>query len=119
MAGVQPKDVDCARLSSNRPTRARSNASPTPTPHARNVTPTQIAGAIESGGSLPSNTAGGLISEGHLSGFGHIREGVRQVRGTAGERQVDDCELCLVTGYGGAPHEAPPTVSYSALLLGR
>ena len=27
------------------------------------------------------NTAGGLISEGHLSGFGHIREAVRQVRG--------------------------------------
>ena len=38
------------------------------------------------------------------------------MRGTAGERQVPDCELCLVTGYGGAPHEAPPTVSYSALL---
>jgi len=44
---------------------------------------------------------------------------VRQVRGTADERQVPDVELCLVTGYGGAPHEAPPTVSYSALILGR
>jgi len=81
--------------------------------------PFVAAGNCTYGGSLPSNTAGGLISEGHLSGFGHIREAVRQVRGTAGERQVDDCELCLVTGYGGAPHEAPPTVSYSALLLGR
>jgi acetyl-CoA acetyltransferase len=75
------------------------------------------SGAMEIGGSLPCNTAGGLISEGHLSGFGHIREAVRQLRGDCGERQVKGAELCLVTGYGGAPHEAPPTVSYSALVL--
>jgi acetyl-CoA acetyltransferase len=78
-----------------------------------------VAGNLDYGGALPSNTAGGLISEGHLSGFGHIREAVRQMRGEAEERQVADAELCLVTGYGGAPHEAPPTVSYSALILAR
>jgi acetyl-CoA acetyltransferase len=69
-------------------------------------------------GKLPANTAGGLLSEGHLSGFGHIAEGVRQLRGTS-SAQVKDVEVSMVTGYGGAPHEAPPTVAYTVLLLTR
>ena len=28
-------------------------------------------------------------------------------------RQVPDVEVSMVTGYGGAPHEAPPTVAYT------
>jgi acetyl-CoA acetyltransferase len=86
---------------------------------ADEVTELGASGSLTFGGRLPANTAGGLISEGHLSGFGHIREGVRQIRGECGERQVAGAEVCLVTGYGGAPHEAPPTVSYSALILGK
>jgi acetyl-CoA acetyltransferase len=69
-------------------------------------------------GTLPSNTAGGLLSEGHLSGFGHIAEAVRQIRGTSSS-QVADVEVSMVTGYGGAPHEAPPTVAYTIVVLTR
>lgn len=37
---------------------------------------------------LPVNSNGGLMSEAHLSGYGHLVEMVRQVRGEAGERQI-------------------------------
>ncbi|MFM7735241.1 MAG: thiolase C-terminal domain-containing protein, partial [Alphaproteobacteria bacterium] len=69
-------------------------------------------------GKLPANTAGGLLSEGHLSGFNHVAEAVRQLRGTS-TSQVADVEVSMVTGYGGAPHEAPPTVAYTVAILTR
>ena len=74
------------------------------------------SGALARDGRLPCNTAGGLLSEGHLSGFGHVAEAVRQVRGTS-PCQVPDVELSMVTGYGGAPHEPPPTVAYTVAIL--
>ena len=120
MAGVTPKDIDVAQFYDAFTPRVIHDLVA-----YGFCEPEQVGelhrrrGNLGLGGSLPSNTAGGLISEGHLSGFGHIREGVRQLRGECGARQVKDAELCLVTGYGGAPHEAPPTVSYSALILGR
>jgi acetyl-CoA acetyltransferase len=75
------------------------------------------SGALRLGGRLPTNTNGGLLSEGHLFGMGHVAEAVRQIRGTAEGRQIPNADLVLVNGYGGAPHEAPPTASYATVLL--
>jgi acetyl-CoA acetyltransferase len=52
-------------------------------------------GRIELGGQLPVNTAGGHLSEGHGNGWGHTVELVRQLRGQAGPRQIDDLRVGL------------------------
>jgi acetyl-CoA acetyltransferase len=58
------------------------------------------------GGDVVVNPHGGLLSEGYLHGLNHHYEAVLQLRGEAGNRQVDGAEVALVTAgagpYGGA-----------------
>src|SRR5262249_50125523 len=63
-------------------------------------------GALEwPDGRLPTNTAGGGMSEAYVHGFNLILEGVRQMRGTS-TCQVDDAEACLITSGEGVPTSA-------------
>ena len=66
--------------------------------------PAALAGELETGGRLPCNTHGGLLSYGHSGAAGglfHFVEAVEQLRGQSGDRQVAGAELALVHGDGG------------------
>ncbi|HUY51268.1 MAG TPA: thiolase family protein [Streptosporangiaceae bacterium] len=52
-------------------------------------------GRIELTGTLPVNTSGGHLSEGHSNGWGHTLEIVAQLRGQAGPRQIAGCETAM------------------------
>ncbi|NNN18285.1 MAG: thiolase family protein [Acidimicrobiaceae bacterium] len=70
------------------------------------------SGALRLGGALPTNTAGGQLSEGHAEGMLQIVEAARQVRRDYGpDRQVENAEVALVSGHGGN------TVCHSSLIL--
>ena len=61
-------------------------------------------GETSIGGRIPVNPSGGLLSKGHpigATGAAQIVEVVRQLRGQAGDRQVDDAKVALTHCTGG------------------
>jgi acetyl-CoA acetyltransferase len=64
------------------------------------------SGATELGGSMPVNTDGGCLANGEpigASGLRQVHESVVQLRGTAGERQVQGDPQTAFTHVYGAP----------------
>ena len=62
------------------------------------------SGQSRLGGKTPVNTSGGLMRKGHpvgATGASQIFELVAQLRGEAGERQVDGARLALAENGGG------------------
>ncbi|MFP8890455.1 thiolase domain-containing protein [Natrialbaceae archaeon A-CW2] len=56
-------------------------------------------------GDLPVNTSGGLKSKGHpigATGAGQVYEAFKQLRGDAGDRQVEDAQVGLTHNVGGS-----------------
>nr|WP_242509508.1 hypothetical protein [Rhodovulum imhoffii] len=63
----------------------------------------------------PINTHGGQLGFGQpdlAGGMTHVVEAVRQIRGAAPDRQIENCETALITGNGATMSEAV------ALVLG-
>jgi acetyl-CoA C-acetyltransferase len=64
-------------------------------------------GLSDRGGKIPVNMSGGLLSKGHVlgaTGVSQIIEVVRQLRGQAGERQVEGAKVGLQHNAGGFIH---------------
>lgn len=55
------------------------------------------SGGTGPSGPLPTNTNGGLLSEGYLHGMNTVVEAALQVQGRAGARQVSRHDTCVVT----------------------
>jgi acetyl-CoA acetyltransferase len=69
-------------------------------------------GRLGPGGALPSMTMGGGLSYCHPGALGILLliEGVRQLRGECGPRQVPDARIAVVHGIGGLAYSTAATV---------
>jgi acetyl-CoA acetyltransferase len=59
--------------------------------------PFAASGAIDPGGSIPTNTHGGMLSEAYVHGMNVLAEAVMQLRGEGGPPQVPDAKVAVVT----------------------
>jgi acetyl-CoA acetyltransferase len=100
-AGVGPGDVDAAFLYDDYPVMVAIQADDLGLVPGGDVERWLHATLDE--GRWPLNTSGGQLSAGQAgaaAGLHGVVEAVHQLRHDAGERQVDDCRLAVVSGYG-------------------
>lgn len=58
-------------------------------------------GETRADGLLPTNSNGGMLSEGYIHGLNNIVEAALQLRGNEKNRQVKKADTALCTGFGG------------------
>jgi acetyl-CoA C-acetyltransferase len=75
-----------------------------------------LAGGTAIGGEFPVNPSGGALGQGHLldaTGLARVLEVVLQLRGEAGQRQIEGVAIGLAFGWRGVP-----TTGGAAVVLG-
>lgn len=102
-AGLEPADVDVAELYDSFTITVALLMEATGLADRGEGTRPFVAGETAPGGDMPVNTSGGGLSYLHPGTYGifTVIEAVRQVRGTADDRQVPDVEVGLAHGTGG------------------
>jgi acetyl-CoA acetyltransferase len=113
MAGLGPRDIDCAQIYDCFTYMVLTQLEDYGFCKKGEGGAFVASGALRMDGALPTNTSGGQLSEAHAEGVLQIVEGVRQLQGVhTPDRQVKDAETCIVSGHGGN------TVCHSTLILG-
>ncbi|MBI2917620.1 MAG: thiolase family protein [Chloroflexi bacterium] len=114
MAGMSPGDVDTAQLYDCFTYMVIAELEDYGFCPKGEGGPFVASGALDLEGVLPTNTAGGQLSEGHVEGMLQILEAVRQLRQKEPPgRQVPKAEVALVSGHGGN------AVCHTTLILRR
>ncbi|MDT3443301.1 MULTISPECIES: thiolase family protein [unclassified Pseudofrankia] len=116
MAGIAPDDVDVAQLQDTDAGAEVIHLAENGLCKDGEQERLYAEGATEIGGSIPVNTDGGLIANGEpigASGLRQVYELTRQLRGTAGDRQVPGTPR---VGYGQL-YGAPGTAGVAILSL--
>jgi acetyl-CoA C-acetyltransferase len=112
-AGVGPEDIDVAQLQDTESGAEIMHLAETGFCADGEQEKLITEGATRIGGSLPVNTDGGCLANGEpigASGLRQVYESVRQLRGTAGARQVPNSPRTAFTHVYGAPGISACTV---------
>jgi len=100
MAGVTIDDVDCAQFYDCFTSTVLITIEDYGFCKKGEAGPFALEGNLAPGGAMPMNTSGGMLSEASMTGWNHVAEGARQIRGTS-TSQVRDANVCIVSGHGG------------------
>lgn len=112
MAGLAPKDMDCAQIYDCFTVTVAMTLESYGFGSRQELTEMARGGGFSVDGDLPLNTSGGLLSETGMPGLQLVLEGVRQMRGRS-TSQVRGAKKCVVSNQGGIMH------THSTLILGQ